>query len=206
RKQGHELCHGEGRKPGNPNHGELRSLGYQVSDLHRGTNFATVKVGNLVTQTSQFAVVSGSSSNSLNVLANDLLLPDTLGVRAISGFGVPDRGGAVTTNGNGTMALYTPRAGFTGIEHFSYQMTDDGGAVASGMATVQVVPVGSDRCTNLVSVTLVGTNDPPVIVGTQGGFGITDKQTLQPFTTVSITDADEYGLQTLAVTVSLDNA
>ncbi len=184
------------------------TFGYETIDGfgNKGTNFATVKVGNLVTQTSQFAVVSGSSSNSLNVLANDLLLPDALGVRAISGFGVLDRGGAVTTNGNGTMALYTPHAGFTGIEHFSYQMTDDGGAVVSGMATVQVVPVGSDRCTNLVSVTLVGTNDPPVIAGTQGGFGITDKQTLQPFTTVSITDADEYGLQTLAVTVSLDNA
>jgi VCBS repeat-containing protein len=184
------------------------TFGYEISDGHGnvGTNLVTVTVGGLVTQNDRFSVLSNSATNSLDVLANDLLLPDTLGVRPISGLGLPDQGGIVTTNASATRVLYTPAPGFVGVEHFAYQMKDDSVGVVTGNATVTVVPAGSDRDTRTVTITLVGTNDAPVIAGTQSGLQITDKMTIQPFTNVTIVDVDEHGLQQLTATVSLDAA
>ena len=66
--------------------------------------------------------------------------------------------------------------------------------------------VGSDRDTKTVTITIVGTNDLPTIVGTQAGIQITDKQTAQPFTNVTINDVDEHGLQNLTTRVSFNSA
>ncbi len=183
-------------------------IGYTISDGrgNAATNQANVIVGGLITRDDNFAALSGSASNSLDVLANDLLLPDTLGVRPISTLGIPDQGGTVTTNPAATKVLYTPAPGFAGTEHFTYQMKDDTGGVVSGNATVSVARAGSDRDTRTVTITLVGTNDPPVVTGIQTGFAITDKQTVQPFTNVTISDVDEHGTQRVEVTITLDNA
>ncbi len=181
---------------------------YESTDSfgNRGTNQVTVNVGNLVTHSDQFSVLSGSTNNALDVLANDLMLPDTTGVRPISAVGGTDEGGTVVPNASSTLVLYAPAPGFVGTEHFMYQITDDSGATYTNSAAVSVVAKGSDRSNAVVTVTIAGVNDPPTITGTQSGQAITDKQTDQPFSTVTVADVDEFGLQPLTVTVMLDNA
>jgi VCBS repeat-containing protein len=181
---------------------------YETADGrgNKGTNQVVVNVGNLITRDDRFSVLSGSASNALLVLANDAFLPDTTTVRPISGLGATDHGGTVMTNAGGTNVIYTPAPGFVGTEHFTYQVQNDTGGQVSGNVSVEVVQAGSDRATNLVTVTIIGTNDPPTITGVQGGFNITDKQSVAPFTNVTIADVDARGLQVLTVTVSLDLA
>jgi VCBS repeat-containing protein len=65
-----------------------------------------------------------------------------------------------------------------------------------------VTPITDTNTTVLVD----SVNDAPVIAGTQGGWAINDKQTVQPFTNVVITEVDNLTTQTLVVTVSLDLA
>jgi VCBS repeat-containing protein len=182
------------------------TFGYEVVDGrgNRGTNFVTVTVDSLIAQNDSFSVVSDSATNLLDVLANDLNLPDTAGVRPISNLGTPDHGGVVTTNASATAVLYAPAPGFVGTEHFTYQSKDDSGVVVSAQATVNVVRAGSDRDTKTVTITVIGVNDVPQIAGTQTN-SISDKQVVQPFANVSISDLDEYGLQPLTVNVAIDS-
>jgi VCBS repeat-containing protein len=183
------------------------TFSYQLADANGnlGTNTVTVSVGNLVTSPDYFTVLAGSVSNVFDLLVNDRILPDTVG-RPLSGFGTPNQGGTVITDQSRLHALYTPAAGFTGFETFAYQVTNDSGGILTGTATVNVVAAGSDRDTNTVTITIVGVNDVPTITGTQGGYSITDKQTVAPFANVTIADIDDYGLQPLTVTVTLDAA
>ena len=180
---------------------------YTTVDAHgdAGSNTVTISVGKLVTGADTFTVLAGSVSNSLDVLVNDHVLPDVTG-RPLSGFGAPNQGGAVSSDASRSFALYTPAPGFTGTEQFTYQVTNDSGGTVSGTATVNVVTPGSDRDTNTVTITIVGVNDVPTITGTQSGFSITDKQTVSPFPSVTVADLDDYGLQPLTVTITLDNA
>lgn len=182
-------------------------FGYVVTDSNgdTGTNTVTVNVGSLISQPDTFTVLAGTISNSLDVLVNDHILPDTAG-RPLSGFGVPNQGGSVSADGSRLHVLYTPATGFTGSEQFTYQVTNDSGGVTIGTATVNVAPAGSDRDTNVVTINITGVNDVPTITGTQGGYAITDKQTVAPFTAVTIADLDDYGLQPLTVTITMDAA
>ncbi len=83
-------------------------------------------------------VVSGSSSNLINVLQNDNDGPDSGETLSVSAVGTPSQGGSVTIGPNGTHVLYSPRAGFTGAETFSYTLRDNGGATATATVTVNV--------------------------------------------------------------------
>lgn len=184
------------------------NFGYEITDAlgNKGTNFVAVNIGGLMSGEDQFTVLSDSTGNALNVLANDYFIPDVAGVRPISNVGTGDQGGIITTNATATAILYTSAPGFVGSEHFSYETKDDSGATIASSVTVHVVPAGSDRDTKTVTVTVVGTNDLPTIVGTQAGIQITDKQTVQPFANVTIADVDERGLQNLTTRVSFNSA
>jgi len=171
-----------------------------------GTNLVTVTVGDLAPRDDAFNVASGSVNNFMDVRANDYFIPDTNALRTIYSVGTPDQGGTATTNSGATGVLYTPAPGFTGVEHFSYQLKDDTTNIFAANVTVTVRRSGSDRDTNTVTVAVVGVNDEPTITGAQGGFHITDKQTIQPFTNDVIGDLDECGFQVNTVTVRLDNA
>ena len=189
-----------------------------------GTNLVTVTVGDLGPRDDVFNAVSGSASNAFDVRANDYSFPDTNALRKIFSLGAPDHGGAVTVNSNATLVLYSPANGYTGLEHFSYQLADDTTNLFSATVTVTVRRAGSDRDTNTVTIAVVGVNDLPTITGVKtnatitnvliglaftnvpAGFRITDKQTVMPFTNVVIGDLDECGFQTNTVTVSLDAA
>ena len=120
----------------------------------------------------------------------------TIGVAGTNGSGdnQTDAGGTVTVNGTGTgnTVLYTPPAGFVGNDGFTYEIADDSGNRFSGEVAVTVAEVGSDRDTGTVSITVDGINDVPVLAGTAPFPSIiTDRETADPFSNVSITDPDE---------------
>ncbi len=85
-----------------------------------------------------FEVVTGSTNNFLNVLANDNSGPDIGETLTITAVGTPSQGGSVTIGPNGTHLLYTPKLGFTGGETFTYTIRDDGGLTATATVTMNV--------------------------------------------------------------------
>jgi hypothetical protein len=182
------------------------TFAYEMTDAlgNKGTNSITIHVGGLLTGEDEFSVLSDSSANSLDVLANDYLYPDATLLRNIAVVGAGDHGGTFTTNSTATAIVYTPASGYVGAEHFTYQIKDDSGVLVTESGIVRVVATGSDRDTKTVAITIVGTNDLPTITGVQSGIQITDKQTAQPFSTITIGDLDEHGLQQLTTTVSFD--
>jgi len=140
-----------------------------------------------------FTVDKDSQSNFLDVLANDLITPDTNETLRIVSVGSTSHGGTVTIAPNGTHLLYTPPAGFSGNETFSYTIRDRAAGDASGlqstasvMMTVETVArptarpdtatVQEDSTANAVQVLA---NDDPVVTGgtlrvvlvTQSKFG-----------------------------------
>ncbi|MBX3689110.1 Ig-like domain-containing protein [Dokdonella sp.] len=90
---------------------------------------------NPVAQPDSFSVVSDSSGNMLNVLANDSDADgDTLMIVSVSGAA---HGNAVIVGGQ---ISYTPTAGYTGSDQISYTVSDGRGGTASGSISVTVTP------------------------------------------------------------------
>ena len=180
---------------------------YQLTDQfgNQSTNTSvTITVGGLHPQNDSFSVLSGSVSNTLSVLANDYVYPDTNSVRPIYQLGVPDHGGTVTVNSNGTAVFYTPSTNFVGVEQFTYTLKDDSTLLYSATATVAVVQAGSDRDTNVVTMTLTGTNDLPTIGGNTNS-AITDKQVVNPFANIVVSDVDQFNQQLQIATIQMDH-
>lgn len=86
-----------------------------------------------------FNVDQNSSANTLDLLGNDSIAPDTGESLIITAVGTTSNGGTVSISGNGQSVLYTPSAGFTGTETFTYTMSD-GGLTDTGIVTVTVAP------------------------------------------------------------------
>lgn len=92
----------------------------------------------------------GSSGNFLDVLANDTITPDVGETLRVTAVGQTSNGGTVTIGPNGTHLLYTPAAGFSGSETFTYTISDRASGVAGGLtsqATVTVQMGSEDRPT-----------------------------------------------------------
>ncbi|WP_254721922.1 beta strand repeat-containing protein [Kovacikia minuta] len=129
---------------------------YEATDGTLTSNLATVTLS-IGPDAAPIAVDDSDSSyrtapdSTLNVsavfgvLANDT---DTDGptLSAVAGTTTTANNGTVTLNADGSF-LYTPKAGFSGTDTFTYQATDS--LITSNLATVTVV---------------VGTNAPPVAV------------------------------------------
>lgn len=120
------------------------AFGYTVSDGHGGTSSAIVHVtvegaNDAPTAGDDSAFVYAGSSIALNVLANDT---DPEGdALALSTVSAPAHGSA-TLNANGTIT-YTPTAGYSGGDSFTYTVKDASGAQDS--ATVSLVVGFSDH-------------------------------------------------------------
>jgi len=105
---------------------------YVITD--NGGRFATGSVSVVVVaegvkaNADFFTVASGSADNQLNVLANDVAIPDMGRPLSIIGIGTgvdaPNRGGTVTISPAGNRLIYTPDPSFSGEETFTYTMTD----------------------------------------------------------------------------------
>jgi VCBS repeat-containing protein len=184
---------------------------YSVSDGLGGTGSAMVRVrvGEKPTLADLFTVVSGSVSNELDVLANDVLTgayADEYTLESVFG---ATQGGAVERSSANTV-IYTPDALYTGpypyTETFAYTVPDDAGGAVTGTVQVVVHEMGSDQSETTVTLCVEGRNDIPVINNTATNLTITDKQTALPFTGVTVIEVDQQTVEPIDVTVSLDNA
>ncbi len=115
------------------------SFGYTLSDGNGGTATGTVTVS--VAPPPNVAPVAGADSAStvspnpvtINLLANDTdANGDTLSVTANT---APANGTVTRTGGSAT---YTPAAGFSGTNSFTYTLSDGKGGTATGTVTVSV--------------------------------------------------------------------
>jgi len=87
----------------------------------------------------EFTVDEDSINNTLDLLGNDLIAPDSGESLTITSVDSPSAGGTATIAGDGQSVIYTPAAGFTGAETFTYTMSD-GGLTDTATATITVVP------------------------------------------------------------------
>ena len=118
---------------------------YTISN-EAGQSTATVTVtvqpvNDLPTANSDaFTVDEDSQDNVLNVLANDSISPDTNETLTIVAVGAGSAGGTITTDGS--QLFYTPVAGFSGDETFTYTANDGTtGSNATATVTVTVDPL-----------------------------------------------------------------
>lgn len=88
-----------------------------------------------------FTVDEGSQRTTLDVLANDSFAPDQDETLRVLSVGTTSQGGTVTIAPNGTHLLYTPAAGASGQETFTYTITDrtgTGGLTSTATVTVTI--------------------------------------------------------------------
>lgn len=86
-----------------------------------------------------FTVDQGSTANRLDVLANDSSAPDTGETLTVAGVTGSTAGGTVVVSSDSSAVLYTPPAGFTGSDTFTYTLSD-GTLTQQVSATVTVSP------------------------------------------------------------------
>jgi len=184
---------------------------YSVNDGLGGTGSATVrvKVGALPTMPDLFVALSGSQSNDFDVVANDVLFETYAGEYTLAEVLGTTHGGTVMLSPSNTV-LYAPAVSYVGLypytESFSYTVLDDAGGVVTGLVQVVVHQTGSDQSMTDVTLRVLGRNDIPVLLNTPPNPTITDKETTQPFTGVTLIEVDQQTLEPLDVTVSLDDA
>jgi len=91
-----------------------------------------------------FTLNNDGNSADLNVLANDI---DGAGggltLSSVSATATVPPGAAGSLSIVNDRVRYTPRAGFTGVETFSYVLTDANGATANGLVVVTVLPLAA---------------------------------------------------------------
>ena len=148
---------------------------YTVSDGHDGIEFADVVV--TVTPvndppTAQDDAISSSSGESVivNVLANDSAGPadESSQTLLVSSVGSPSHGSAaiITSGPDAGKVRYTPVAGFSGADSFTY-VVSDGSITATGTVAVTVAQQ-SFRTLCGLTPTILGTLGNDVITGTPG--------------------------------------
>lgn len=94
-----------------------------------------------------FEVIEGTSANRLDVLANDLIDPDTGESLTVTAVNSSTAGATVAVSSDNLAVNYTPAAGFTGTDTFTYTVSD-----------------GSLSDTVTVTVTVTSSDDPPTAV------------------------------------------
>ena len=140
---------GDGTFNYNPN-GQFEALGvgeqsfqtfvYTVTDgLLSDSAVVTITVNGvndtpIAVNDGELSVWKASNSNILNVLANDTDIESN--DLQIFSVGTPNHGG--TASNNHTNILYTPATGFTGVEVFTYTVSDGHGGFDTGLVTVTV--------------------------------------------------------------------
>ncbi len=118
---------------------------YTVREANGGVTTATVTV--TVTNENdpptagndEYTVLVDDGTQTLEVLENDSLLPDPDGTLEITEVTQGSNGGTVSITTGGGSIQYTPEAGFTGTETFTYTLDDGSGETATATVTVNVL-------------------------------------------------------------------
>lgn len=113
------------------------SFAYEVSGGGIARAIAEVNVsivdrgGTLHIRDDSFSILAGSVDASLDVLANDNILPGSTANLRILSASEPDHG-TLVVNPEGTALIYTPNPGFVGEDTFFYEATDNLGGTGGG--------------------------------------------------------------------------
>jgi hypothetical protein len=114
-------------------------LSYTIQDTEGRTTAGTITITvlpQIVANDDAFTVQVDSSSNSLDVLSNDL--PPGMTISQVT---LPSQGGLVSIAPGSGSLIYTPLPGFLGVETFSYTASDNAGDGASDTATVTITVI-----------------------------------------------------------------
>jgi cyclophilin family peptidyl-prolyl cis-trans isomerase len=111
-----------------------------------------------------FSVNEDSTNNSVNVLANDTIVPGSNAQLTVQSVGTPSQGGTVSIGTNGANVVYTPRSNFNGIETFTYTVRDQSGATSTATVTMNVQPVNDNPIANADTITTIRTGDSNVFI------------------------------------------
>ena len=118
------------------------SFSYTISDGKGGTDTATVTINVETDQTliaaNDTATTDQDTNVTINVLANDVD-PENDPLEISSFEATSDNGGTITRSENGEALVYTPPAGFSGTDSFTYEVTD-GSNSDTATVTITVNP------------------------------------------------------------------
>lgn len=124
---------------------------YLVNDGNGGFAVGSVNVtvtplnDNPTAVNDAFIVNEDSGSNALGVMANDSASPDSGETLMITALAMGPLHGMVIISGGGTGLTYTPNAGYSGTDSFTYEINDGNGGMAQAV----------------VFITVTSINDPP---------------------------------------------
>ena len=123
-----------------------------------------------------FSVAASSMSNPLDVLLNDNLLPGAAAVLTIRQITVNPAHGTVTINPSKTGLIYTPAAGYVGLDALAYLATDSLGGTGTGQVSVAVGTLATSSDSFVVPAS--STNELDVLANdaslqTVGGLNVT---------------------------------
>ncbi len=167
----------------------------------------TVKVGSLLLNRDEYAVLSDSEANELDVLGNDGIMPGPEFTPVLDTNASAAVFGRVSATAN--LLIYAPSADYTGIYPYIdtvwYGVIDDSGLTQTQRVSVLVVEAGSDQSTATVTFTVTGVNDLPVMHNFGQLWQTTDKQPVALFPQSVITDVDEWGSELLRVNILIDD-
>lgn len=159
------------------------SFTYKANDGSADSNVTTVSltVNALpVANNDSFTVAQDSSNNSLTVLTNDS--GTSLSVTGVS---AASHGTVVIAPGGGSLT-YTPAVGFSGVDTFTYTITNASGGTATASVAVQITPTNAAPVVNAPTSALILANQVTVLSG------------------ITVTDSDA-GAGLLQVTLSASN-
>jgi uncharacterized repeat protein (TIGR01451 family) len=100
-------------------------------------------------QADSATVAEDTLNNNIDVLSNDSTAPDSGESLTIISVGLPNAGGAVSSNG--AVLTYSPAPNFSGTELFTYTVSDGNGGEATATVTVTVTPVNDVPQTRILS-------------------------------------------------------
>lgn len=196
---------------------------YTVTDSRGGSDTAmvTVSVSGVIdppaASADVFQVSDNSSNNTLNVLANDTIAPDTGETLTVSGVGTAAHG-TVSISGDSLSLIYTPATDYVGTDSFSYTITDSNGQSAAAIVTVHVgnvnVPIAVDDSFsaqedssnneyNPLANDLLGANQSPITITSvgAGNKGGTLTRTSNNTRVLYTPKANFFGTETFTYTV-----
>lgn len=115
-----------------------------------------------------FSIIKDTSNNVLDVLANDSSEPDAPETLTIVAVGSSSAGSTVTIAADGRSLLYSPPAGFSGTDTFTYTIQDPGQLSAQATVTVTVLEY---RPSALSGFVYLDVNNNGIKEATESGVG-----------------------------------
>lgn len=109
-------------------------------------------------------VNENSTDNSIDVIGNDLISPDTNETLTVTAVTQGNHGGTISIGPGGSTIRYTPAASFIGTETFTYTVKDTGGLTDTATVTVTVVNANDNPVANADTATTTEDIATPITI------------------------------------------